>query len=105
MSSPIFLIFAFRENPFKSLPCKGELEKSVECQAQTHKEDLAYWYKFRIYLKEIWLNDFYQLVIFLVFEDPYIINKTPTENAPPKAEKRDGSMCESGASFRSVHHN
>jgi hypothetical protein len=40
-----------------------------------------------------------------MLEDPYIINKTTTENAPPKAEKRDGSMCESGASFLSLYHN
>jgi hypothetical protein len=49
ISSSVFLNFALRENLFKScmsLPCKGELEKSVECQAQAHKEDLAYRYKF-----------------------------------------------------------
>ncbi len=39
-----------------------------------------------------------------MLEDPNIINKTITENAPPKAEKRDRNMCECGTSFLSVHH-
>ncbi len=39
-----------------------------------------------------------------MLEYPYIINKTTTENAP-KAGKGVGNMCESEASFLSVHHN